>query len=85
MDGLFHFVEKKVILNTLGRITRSYELYIRREGEFFTGVAQGICFRGILIEKIVLRWNKYSFCSYMGHNNNNNNNLPIYIARISMC
>ena len=39
MDGLFHpfhFVGKKVILNTLGRIARSYVLYIRREGEFFT-------------------------------------------------
>ena len=39
INGLFHpfhFVEKKVILNTLGRIARSYELYIRREGEFFT-------------------------------------------------
>ena len=28
--------EKKVILNTLGRIARSYELYIRRDVEFFT-------------------------------------------------
>ena len=40
MDGLFHpfhFVKKKkVILNTLGRIARSYELYIRRDVEFFT-------------------------------------------------
>ena len=39
MDGLFHpfhFVGKKVILNTLGRIARSYELYIRRDVEFFT-------------------------------------------------
>ena len=38
MDGLlhsFHFVEK-VILNTLGRIARSYVLYIRGEGELFT-------------------------------------------------
>ena len=32
----FHFVEKKVTLNTLRRIARSYVLYIRREGEFFT-------------------------------------------------
>ena len=39
MDGLFHpfqFVGKKVILNTLGRIARSYELYIRKDVEFFT-------------------------------------------------
>ena len=39
MDGLFHpfhFVEKKIILNTLGKIARSYELYIRGEEEFFT-------------------------------------------------
>ena len=39
MDGLFHpfhFVGKKAILNTLGRIARSYELYIRRDIEFFT-------------------------------------------------
>ena len=39
MDGLFHplhFVEKKVILNTLGRIARSYELYIGRDVELFT-------------------------------------------------
>ena len=39
MDGLFHpfhFVGKKAILNTLGRIARSYELYIRRDVEFFT-------------------------------------------------
>ena len=39
MDDLvyypFHFAGKK-ILNTLGRIARSYDLYIRREGEFFT-------------------------------------------------
>ena len=28
----------------------------------------GICFRGLHIEKIVLRWNEYSFCSYMGPN-----------------
>ena len=26
----------------------------------------GICFRGLRIEKTVLRWNEYSFCSYMG-------------------
>ena len=42
--------KKTVILNTLGRIARSYELYIRREGE------------------IVLIWNEFSFCSYMGPN-----------------
>ena len=29
---------------------------------------QGICFRGLHIEKIVLRWNEYSFCNYMGPN-----------------
>ena len=28
----------------------------------------GICFRGLHIEKIVLRWNEYSFWSYMGPN-----------------
>ena len=31
-------------------------------------LSQGICFRGLHIEKIVLRWNEYSFCSYMGPN-----------------
>ena len=39
MGGLFHpfhFVGKKVTLNTLRRIARSYVLYIRREGELFT-------------------------------------------------
>ena len=69
MDGLFHpfhLVEKTVILNTLGRIVRSYELYMRRE-EFFY-YPDGICFRGFHTEKIVLTWNQYSFCSYMGPN-----------------
>ena len=28
----------------------------------------GICFSGLYIEKTVLRWNEYSFCSYMGPN-----------------
>ena len=28
----------------------------------------GICFRGLDIEKIFLRWNEYSFSSYMGPN-----------------
>ena len=63
MDGLvyypFHFVEKKVwILNMLGRVAKSYELY-----------ARGICFiRGLHKKKIILRWNEYLLCSYMGPN-----------------
>ena len=60
MDSLlsFPFCGKKVILNTLGRIARSYELY-----------AHGICFiRGLHRKKIVLRWNEYFLCSYMGPN-----------------
>ena len=61
----FIFCGKKIIVNTLERIARSYELYIRREGDFFSGVAHGICCRRLLIEKIVLRWNEYSFCFYM--------------------
>ena len=40
----FYFVGKKVILNTLGRIARSYELYA--EGEYFY-YPHGICFRGL--------------------------------------
>ena len=28
----------------------------------------GTCFRGLDIEKIFLRWNEYSFSSYMGPN-----------------
>ena len=70
MDGLFHpfhFVGKIVTLNTLGRIARSYELYMRREGEFFY-YPHGTCFRGLDIERIFLRWNEYSFSSYMGPN-----------------
>ena len=67
---------KKVILNTLGRIARSYELYA--EGEYFY-YPHGICFRGLhrkknfKMEKKVLRWNEYSFCPYMGPNSRENN------------
>ena len=68
MDGLlsFPFCGKKVILNTLGRIARSYVLYIRREGEFFT--IPTVFALADSMEKTVLRWNEYSFCSYMGPN-----------------
>ena len=62
MDGLiyypFHFVEKKIILKVL-RV-------VHREGEFFT-VPTVFALEGS-IENIVLRWNEYSFCSYMGPN-----------------
>ena len=56
MDGLFHpfhFVEKK-------SWTRSEEL------QGLTSDPHGIFFRGLRLEKTVLRWNEYSFCSYMG-------------------
>ena len=39
---------------------------VRREGEFFT-IPTVFALEGS-IEKIVLRWNEYSFCSYMGPN-----------------
>ena len=57
---------KKVILNTLGRITRSAELYIRRD-EYFT-ILMVFALEGSIWKKIVLRWNEYSFCSHMGPN-----------------
>ena len=42
----------------LGRVAKSYELY-----------ARGICFiRGLHKKKIILRWNEYLLCSYMGPN-----------------
>ena len=44
----------------------SYELYIRREGEFFT--IPTVFALADSMEKTVLRWNEYSFCSYMGPN-----------------
>ena len=33
-----------------------------------TSDPHGIFFRGLRLEKTVLRWNEYSFCSYMGPN-----------------
>ena len=70
MDGLFHpfhFVEKTVIQNTLGRVARSYELYIRREGYFFT-IPMVFALEDSLQKTMVLRWNEYSFCFYTGPN-----------------
>ena len=55
MDGLLSFPfcgKKGSILNMLGRIPRSYELY-----------AHGICF---IIR--LHRWNEYFLCSHMGTN-----------------
>ena len=60
MGGLvyspLHFVDKD--LNTLGRIARSYELYIGKENFYYPN---GICFRGLHRKKIVLRWNDTPF------------------------
>ena len=68
MDGLFHpfhFVGKKiVILKKNCKVLRVVYTYWRRIFYY----PHGICFRGLHIEKIVLRWNEYSFCSYMGPN-----------------
>ena len=68
MHGLvyypFHFVGKKIILNTLGRVARSYELYAGRKnfryphGIYFRGFHKKNCFK--------MEW--CSFCSYMGPN-----------------
>ena len=62
MDDLvyypFHFVGKKVILNTLGRIARSYELYAGKEN-FFT-IPTVFPLEGS-IEKIVLKWTDAPF------------------------
>ena len=55
---------KKIILNTLGRIARSYELYAGRENfllfprYLLRGFHRKNCFK--------MEW--YSFCSYMGPN-----------------
>ena len=42
-------------------------MYIRTEGELFT-IPTVFALEELHIEKIVLRWNEYSFCSYMGPN-----------------
>ena len=67
MDGLiyypFHFVEKK---NNNPEQDCKVLRVVHREGEFFT-VATVFALEGS-IENIVLRWNEYSFCSYMGPN-----------------
>ena len=55
---------KKVILNTLGRIARSYELYAGKENFYYP---HGICFRG-LHRKNCFKMEWYSFCSCMGPN-----------------
>ena len=38
------------------------------QGRIIFYYSHGICFRGFLIKKIVLRWNEYSFCSHVGPN-----------------
>ena len=67
MDGLFHpfhFVENIVILKKNYTVLRVVFSYWRRIFYY----PHGICFRGLHIEKIVLRLNEYSFCSCMGPN-----------------
>ena len=68
MDGLtyypFHFVEKKNPEHA--RKNCKVLRVVHREGEFFT-VPTVFALEGS-IEKIVLRWNEYSFWSYMGPN-----------------
>ena len=68
MDGLiyypFHFVEKK---NNPEHARKNCKVLrvVHREGEFT--VPTVFALEGS-IENIVLRWNEYSFCSYMGPN-----------------
>ena len=63
----FDIVEKKVwILNTLGRIARSHELYAGKK-IFFT-IPTVFALEGSIEKKIVWIWNEDSFCSYMGPN-----------------
>ena len=60
MDGLFHpfhFVEKIVILKKNYKVFRVVYTYWRRIFYY----PHGICFSGLHIEKICLRWNEYSF------------------------
>ena len=63
MDGLvyypFHFVEKLIILNTLGRLARSYELCAGKEN--FLIIPMVFALEGSLEKKNVLRWNDTPF------------------------
>ena len=43
----------------------------------------GICFRGLHIEKIVLRWNEHSFCFHMGPNQMRPNGQPAHCKTTS--
>ena len=69
MDGLFHpfhLVGKKSNPEHARKNCKVLRV-IRRE-KFFTILIYGICFIGLHIKRIVLRWNEYSFCSHMGPN-----------------
>ena len=48
---------------------------VRREGDFFT-TPTVFASAGFIEKKIVLRWNEYFFCSYMGPNQLRENNGP---------
>ena len=56
---------KKVILSTLGRIARSYVLYVGKEKVFTIPTAFAL--EGP-VEKNCFKMEWYSFCSYMGPN-----------------
>ena len=59
MDGLvFSILWKKIILNTLGRIARSYELYTGKEN--FLLSPRYLLYR-VPQKKIVLRWSDTPF------------------------
>ena len=66
IDGLlsFLFCGKKLILNTLGRIARSYELYAAVKENFFHN-HHGICFRGLHRKKLFQDENSSPFVPNM--------------------
>ena len=69
MDGVFHpfhLVEKKSNPEHARKNCKVLRV-VYTQGRIFY-YPHGICFRGLHIEKIVLRWNEYSFWSYMGPN-----------------
>ena len=69
MDGLFHpfhLVGKKSNPEHARKNCKVLRV-VYTQGRIFY-YPHGICFRGLHIEKIVLRCNEYSFWSYMGPN-----------------
>ena len=70
MDSLFHpfhFVGKKSNPEHARKNCKVLRI-VYTQGRRIFYYPHGICFSGLHIEKIVLRWNEYSFCSYMGPN-----------------